>query len=98
MTEFTWDINTEITAADIPELTEGIIFGDTFDKPIGPNILPNSLELIAFGYKFNQEIGESVLPKSLKSIDFGWKFDRTIGEMFCLIPWKKSILVMILIN
>ena len=61
MTEFTWVINTEITATDIPELTEGIIFGDTFVKPIGPNVLPSSLKFVEFRQDYNQAIGENLI-------------------------------------
>ena len=78
--KFTWDRNVEITAADIPGLTEEIIFGDDFNQPIGENVLPNSLRYIAFGYDFNQQLGENVLPDSLKTIRFGHNFNQPIGE------------------
>ena len=78
--ELTWNSNTEITAADIPELTEEIRFYDGFNKPIGHDILPESLKSMVFGYFFDQLIGPNVLPSSLKIIKFGWSFDQQIGE------------------
>ena len=80
MIQFIWDRNVKITAADIPELTEEIVFGDGFDRQIGPNILPATIKSIVFGCGYDRPIGRNVLPSSLESIVFGDDFNQPIAE------------------
>jgi len=46
-----------------------LTFGNSFNQPIEPNVLPESLRYLVLGNNFNQSIGPDVLPESLEYLE-----------------------------
>jgi hypothetical protein len=58
-------------------LTE-LHFGDGFNKPLKPGVLPDGLIKIRLGQSFNQLLNPIVLPNKLTELYFGSSFNQPL--------------------
>lgn len=63
----------------LPANLEYLEFGENYDRPILPGVLPNKLLKIKFGYYYNQPLQENIFPESVTSIKFGACFSQEIN-------------------
>ena len=79
-----WCDNADITAEDISDETQVILFGFFFNRMIGAGVLNKlqHLEYINFSFDFDQPIIPGSLPESLRFVEFSCSFNQPVDGVF----------------
>ncbi|EFA74976.1 hypothetical protein PPL_12010 [Heterostelium album PN500] len=72
------ELNQELPVGSLPPKLKEIVFGNSYNVFILPNVLPSSLKRIKFGSSFNQYLVAGVIPLGCETLCFGHQFDQTI--------------------